>query len=360
MIQLLNDIRQLSQQKSAFKIAILYLLLLLVFILVLPILPMAYGPNELDLQYTFAGPFTSGTDGLHWLGTDALGRDVLSNTLYGARSALLISVQVMLFATGLGLLLGMSAGYLGNNGLKISRAALPVTLLALFVFFYYGVYVPYSLAKTALPLKYTWFSLLLLLFLLLFLYRLLLPLLKKWHVAAVTSSLPLDYIVLRLTEAFTSIPRLLLILALASFMQPSVLLLSVIFAATFWPSSARLARAEMLKIKQLPYFEAAQSLGVTPLHLLTKHAMPNMLGPIIVTFTFGVADLLALESTLSFLGIGVPGTFVSWGRTIAGIRTNTSAWWLVVFPGAALATTVWALQTVSFHLLNYFEERKQL
>ena len=358
MIQLLNDIRQLSHRKPAFKIAALYLLLLLAFILVLPVLPVAYGPNELDLQYTFARPFTSGTDGLHWLGTDALGRDVLSNTFYGARSALLISVPVMLFATGLGLLLGVSAGYFGNNGLKISRAALPVTLLALFALFYYGVYVPFSLEKMGLPVKYTWLSLLLLLLLFLFLYRLLLPLLKKWHVAAVTSPPPLDYVVLRLTEAFTSIPRLLLILALASFMQPSVPLLSVIFAATFWTSSARLARAEMLKIKQLPYFEAALSLGVTPLRLLTRHALPNMLGPVIVTFTFGVAGLLALESTLSFLGIGVPGTFVSWGRTIAGIRSNTSAWWLVLFPGAALATTVWALQTISFHLLNYFEERK--
>lgn len=358
MKQLLHDLKQLWREKPAFKLASAYLLLLLILILLLPVLPVAYTPNQLDLQYTFAHPFTKGTNGWHWLGTDALGRDVWSNILFGARAAFVVSFPVMLFATGLGLLIGTSAGYFGNSGLKLSRAAILVLLPALVAVFYYGLYLPVTLAKMDLPLKYTWGGLLLLLLLLLALYKILLPLLKKWRFAAGNANFPLDYLVLRLAEAFTSIPRLLLILALASFMQPSVMLLSVIFALTFWTSTARLARAETLKIRQLPYFEAAQSLGIPRLQLLGRHVLPNILGPVMVTFTFGIAGLLALESTLSFLGIGVPGTFVSWGRTIAGIRSNTSAWWLVVFPGAAIAATVWALQTISFHLLNRFEERK--
>ncbi|GAB3199584.1 peptide/nickel transport system permease protein [Pontibacter aydingkolensis] len=358
MIQLLTGFKQLWHEKLAFKIAASYMLLLLALVLALPVLPIAYSPNELDLHYTFARPLTKGSDAWHWLGTDVLGRDVWANILYGARSAMMISFPVMLFSTVLGLVAGTSAGFFGNNSLKVSRAAALVSVLSLSAIFYYALYLPLSLHSTDLPLKYTWLSLLFLLLILLVLHKALLPLLKKWRFAEVQLSLPLDYLVLRLTEAFTSIPRLLLILALASFLQPSVVLLSIIFAATFWTSTARLARAEMLKIKQLPYFEAAQSIGVPRMQLLARHALPNMLGPVVVTFTFGLAGLLALESTLSFLGIGVPGTFVSWGRTIAGIRSNTSAWWLVVFPGIALAATVWALQTISYHLLNYFGERK--
>ncbi len=359
MIQLFKDITHIWKQKPGFKIASSYLAVVLLLVLALPILPLPYAPNQLDLQYSFAKPFTWGTTASHWFGTDALGRDVLANVLYGARSALIISFPVMLLSSGLGLLIGISAGHFGNNGLKISRATIFVTLISILVTFYYGLYLPLSIAKLSLPSAFTWISLLSLLLILLSLYKVVLPLSERWQFAAAKTTIPLDYITLRVTEAFTSIPRLLLILALASFLQPSVLLLCVIFAATFWTSTARLARAETLKIQQLPYFEAAIGLGVPRWKLLTNHIFPNMLGPIIVTFTFGVAGLLTLESTLSFLGIGVPGSFVSWGRTIAGIRSNTAAWWLVVFPGIALSATVWALQTISFYLLNYFEDRNR-
>lgn len=357
MRQLLLNLRRIWQQQLSFKLAALYLLLVAVTAFILPLLPIAYLPNELDLQHTFAKPFAGAS--AHWLGTDALGRDVLSNILYGARTAFAISIPVMLLSTVLGLGLGLAAGYFGDSGLKTSRGNLVVSVLASFGTLYYAVYLPLNLVALKLPAHSIGLSILLLLLLLFVLYKVVRPLLKKWAFGARPVSVPVDYLVLRFAEAFTSVPRLLLILALASFLQPSMLLLSVIFILTFWPSAARLARAEMLKIKALPYFEAAKSIGATSGQLLFRHALPNMLGPIVVTFTFGLAGLLVLESVLSFLGIGVLGTFASWGRTIAGIRANTAAWWLVFFPGLALAATVWALQTVSFHLLNYLESRKQ-
>lgn len=356
MRTLSQDLKQLWRAKATFKVAACYLLLFVLLVVLLPVLPVSYSPNELDLAYTFASPLTKGTSGWHWLGTDGLGRDVWSNILHGARSALFVSLPVMLFATALGLAIGISGGYFGDKGLKVSRASFMVSFVALLAILYYGVYLPLNLLKLGLP--FGWQVLALLFILLPALYLFILPLLKRWRFAAASFSFPLDYLALRFTEAFTSVPRLLLILALASFMRPSVLLLSGVFVATFWTSFARLARAETLKIKELPYFEAAQSLGVPQLRLLTRHILPGMLGPIVVTFTFSLAGLMTLESTLSFLGIGVPGTFVSWGRIISGIRSNTSAWWLVVFPGLALATTVWALQTISYHFLNHFEERK--
>lgn len=167
-------------------------------------------------------------------------------------------------------------------------------------------------------------------------------------------AIPVDQMVIRLIEGLSTIPRFVLILALASFMPPSVVLLSLILVLTLWTNVARLARAEMMRIRELPYFEAAQSIGVPTGQLLWRHAMPNLLGPVLVAFTFGLGSLLALESTLSFLNIGVPTTLVSWGRLIATIRSNTSAWWVVAFPGAFLTLTVLSLYTCSHYFTGIF------
>ncbi|WP_439882273.1 ABC transporter permease [Pontibacter sp. MBLB2868] len=362
MKQLLSNISYLWHNKAGFRFALLYLALLLLIILMLPWLPLPYQPNELDLNHIYQMPFawqhSLGAYGQHWLGTDALGRDVLANVLYGTRSAFLISFPVMLLSTAAGVLIGICAGFFGNKGIKISRAAMLVGGIFVFLFFYFGLYLPLQL----LNLEFSWLSLglcyIILIITYALLYKVVLPLLKKWELFLKTVSLPLDYLTLRIIESLNSIPNLLLILVIASFLPPSIFLLSFVIIAVTWTSTARLARAEMLKIRSLTYFEAARSIGLTQKQLLLRHALPNMLGPIIITFTFGVAGLLALESTLSFLGIGVPASFVSWGRTIAGIRANTSAWWLVVFPGGALALTVLALQMISNYLLHSFEQKK--
>lgn len=363
MKQLLKNIKHLWHQQPSFKIALLYLLLLVLLVILLPVLPLPFGPNELDLDHIFQEPFgwNSGSSSghRHWLGSDALGRDVLANVLYGARSAFIISLPVMLLSTGIGLAVGLCAGFFGNTKLMITRAALMVTCFAAIVIYYLGLYLPLHLYDLGFTLTYILFPVLLLIIIVTLLYKVLLPLLRGLNLLGSTTALPLDYFLLRIIEALNSIPNLLLILVIASFLPPSVFLLSITIIAVSWTSTARLARAEILKISSLPYFEAAKSIGVTQTQLLIRHALPNMLGPVIVTFSFGLAGLLALESTLSFLGIGVPPTFVSWGRTIAGIRSNTSAWWLVLFPGAALAMTVLALQTISYHLLNIIQEKKQ-
>ena len=105
-------------------------------------------------------------------------------------------------------------------------------------------------------------------------------------------------------------------------------------------------------------FEAAISLGLTKKRLLVRHALPHLLGPVVVAFSFGLAGLLMLESTLSFLNIGVSTELVSWGRMIAGIRINTAAWWLVAIPGVVLSATVLALQTVSYYILRALQHKK--
>ena len=104
----------------------------------------------------------------------------------------------------------------------------------------------------------------------------------------------------------------------------------------------------------------ARSMGLNTRQLIWRQAMPNLLGPVLVAFTFGLGGLLALESTLSFLNIGVPTTLVSWGRMIADIRSNLAAWWLVAFPGGLLTLTILALYTCSHYLSKIFHEKNGL
>lgn len=359
MHTLLQDLRHLWKLKPAFRIASVYLILWVVLSLFLPLLPLVYEPNSLDLNNIMQPPFQNNpSQPTHYLGTDAIGRDVLSNVLYGARTGFFIGVPVMLLASVIGVILGAAAGYFGDAKLKTSMASLfalwPLTLFSLY---FYGLYIPAQAATLQMPVATASISMLIFIlagaFILLRTLLNLIPSLKK------QVTVPLDYIIVRLIEVVSSIPWLILVLMLASFLQPSVTMLAFILILTSWMGIARLARAEMLRIKALPYMEAATSLGLPTKRILLQHALPNMLGPILTSFTFGLASLLTIESTLSFLGIGIPPTVVSWGRLITGIRSDTSAWWLVVFPGIFLAATVLALQVFNYYLLALSANKKK-
>lgn len=349
------EIQNLWKAKTAFRVALSYLGLLFLVVLLQPWLPLSYGPNDLDMMHLYQPPFRLP----HPLGTDGLGRDVLVNILYGARTAFFISVPVMVLATLLGLALGASAGFYGDKGFRTSRRNLLLCLLGLLCLSYYWVYLPMQLStiKLGAPMLLQSFAvgvvLLVLLFVVLNFVQKFAPFLRT------KVAVPVDQLVLRLTEALSTIPRFVLVLVLASFMPPSVLLLSLIISFTAWTGIARLARAEMMRIKQLPYFEAAISIGLNTRQLIWRQAMPNLLGPVLVAFTFGLGGLLALESTLSFLNIGVPTTLVSWGRTIANVRSNTAAWWLVAFPGGMLTLTILAFYTCSHYLSKVFSEKNR-
>ncbi|MBF9254883.1 ABC transporter permease [Pontibacter sp. 172403-2] len=351
MKRLLYNFRQLWLEKLIFRLVTVYLALLVVLVLVLPWLPLPFAPNYLDLNHIFQPPFANvqGAGAAHWFGTDALGRDVLTETLYGARTGLFISLPVVITSTFIGLMLGAGAGFFGDNQLRISRAALLLSPLLLFPLFYFGLYLPLHIQQYHLPASYMWLSwgTLALLLGISWLLHLVLQRLAWFRYKA---AFPLDMLIIRVIEVVSSVPWLILVLLLASFMPPSVMLLSLILIFTNWTHTARLARAEMLRIKAMPYMEAGRALGFTDARLVLKQALPNMMGPVLVAFGFSLAALLTLESTLSFLGIGLPPTIVSWGRTITGIRSNTSAWWLVAFPGGFLALTVLALQTFSYYL----------
>ncbi|MER2997175.1 ABC transporter permease [Pontibacter populi] len=354
MRSLFLDIAQLWRSSWSFKVALLYLAVLVLLVLVLPFLPLPYSPNQMDLENVFLKPFVSHN---HILGTDQLGRDVLVNTLHGARNGLTIALPVMLISSLVGTTIGALAGYFGNNKIKLERGALLIVLTCGLSLLYYFVYVPIQALTHKLPSTIVYTSLVAGTGICLFLWFVARPLLERFSILRVPVNFPLDGITLRSIELVTSLPKLLLLISVAAFAPPSVMLLSVILICTYWTGTSRLARAEMLRIKELPYMEAALSAGMSPSRIIFKEAIPNLISPVVVAFIFGVGALLAIESTLSFLGIGLPATFPSWGRTISGIRSNLSAWWLVAFPGGLLALTMLALQICSYQLVRVKQER---
>ncbi|MBB6611976.1 ABC transporter permease [Pontibacter sp. Tf4] len=350
----ISDIAYLLRTKWSFRLAIVYLALLTGLVLLLPLLPLPFSPNELNLQHAFQKPFTNPT---YILGTDQLGRDVLSNLLWGARNGLFIAVPVMLLSAVLGTAVGAVAGYFGNSKWKLTYAQVLLILVTIPIVCYYLIHLPMQVVLYSLPGKVAGMAIVAGLALSAILWLIIKPLLNNLMRLRQTIAIPVDGIALRLIELLTSIPRLILLISVAAFAGPSLWLLSVILICTFWTGTARLARAEMLRIVQLPYIEAAISTGMKHRRVILKEALPNLLTPVIVAFVFGVASLLAVESTLSFLGIGLPATHASWGRTISSIRLNLSAWWLVALPGGFLALTVLALQTCSYHLIRLSQQK---
>lgn len=158
---------------------------------------------------------------------------------------------------------------------------------------------------------------------------------------------PLDLVVMRAIEVMNSIPGLLLLLALVAVMQKSsIFYVMAVIGLIRWTGVARYTRAELLKIRNLGYVEAARAMGFPHRRILWRHAVPVAIGPVLITIAFGVASSVLLESTLSFLGIGVGDEGVTWGKLLSEARGYPAAWWLAVFPGGAIFLTVTAMNLI--------------
>jgi peptide/nickel transport system permease protein len=337
------------------RLALGYLVVFLAAVLLADWLPLGFSPNDLDLDHIRQPPFQwhlyQEARSFHWLGTDHLGRDLLANILFGGRTALLVSLPAMVLAAVLGLLAGSLAGYFGDTGWTIPAGCYLSALVAGCFFIFYGLVADAGLFLPANPL-YRLLYRALILVLALLLHRLLAKGFLFFRRLQRPVPLPVDLVVLKTIELVQSVPRLLLILCLASFVPPSLGVVVALSAFTYWPALARLVRGEMIRLKGLPFIVSATTLGFSHRQIILRHALPNALGPVIVAFCFGISNLMALESTLAFLGIGIPPDVPSWGRAITGIRLDFSAWWLVFFPGLVLCLTVLAVQTAGAFLVR--------
>ncbi len=222
----------------------------------------------------------------NWLGTDALGRDIFSRLLYGARTAAMVAIVTTVISVILGIAIGTIAGFMGGRveaflmWITDITMSIPGLLLAMLV-------------NTALlyPVKH-WFS-------------------ERYE--ATGNSIYLNTLWLDFVLVFGTL------------------------ALIAWPEFARLIRGQVLSIGQMPYIESARSIGTSSPDIMRRHIVPNAMGPVIVAVTQSMGGVIVLESSLSFLGIGVQPPNASWGSMLAdSLSLWTTQPHLMIAPAATI------------------------
>ena len=168
----------------------------------------------------------------------------------------------------------------------------------------------------------------------------------------------IDNLLMRFTDIWYAFPDLIFVLVLVSVFGPSLLSIFGAIALVNWVGLARLVRGQVLSIKEKEFIEAARSSGSAPLKLIVKHLLPNSLGPIIVTLTFGIPQAIFLEAVLSFLGVGIQPPTPTWGQMVfdgyEAIYANPTS---VVFPALAIGFTLLAFSFIGDGLRDALDPR---
>jgi peptide/nickel transport system permease protein len=310
-------------------LALGWLALLVGIGLLAPLLPLPYPPAAPDLLHVAAPPSWEASGPAHYLGTDILGRDVLAGLVAGARRLVLLTLPAIALATAAGALAGGAAGFWGNRQLRLPMAAVGWALAGA----WWALALPCRrlillLGIISLGLSYlTWRESG-----------------RAVRSARYTFTLPLDSLLLGVTTLLGAVPRLILLVALAAGPPPAALHLIGLLALLAWPETARLVRGQMLWVRAQPFIEAARASGLPTGRIWWHHALPHACQPLLAFAPLTLAGLVGLESTLSFLGIGLGPDVVSWGSLLATVRQSPAAWWVATFPGLALLITLLALQ----------------
>ncbi|MFP1838726.1 ABC transporter permease [Lonsdalea quercina] len=246
-------------------------LIIIVFFVLLallaPLLPLA------DPLATSWSAIRKAPSAAHWLGTDDIGRDMLSRMVWGAQASLMAGVISVAIAVLTGVPFGLIAGYFGG-----------------------------------------------------------------W----------VDQVISRVTEAFLAMPFLIMAIALAAFLGPSLTNAMIAIGLSAMPIFIRLTRSQVLAVKTEDYIEGARSIGLGHGDILLRYILPNILPPIIVQATLTVATAIIAEASLSFLGLGQQAPAPSWGSML-NVAKNflTQAPWMALWPGAAIFLVV-----IGFNLLG--------
>jgi oligopeptide transport system permease protein len=167
-----------------------------------------------------------------------------------------------------------------------------------------------------------------------------------------------DNVMMRLVDVLYSLPFMFFVILLLVFFGRNILLMFVAIGAVTWLDMARIVRGQTLSIKRKEYIEAAHASGVSTAAIIRRHVIPNTLGPVIVYVTLTVPQVILLESFLSFLGLGVQEPMTSWGVLIAeGARSMNIAPWMLYFPAAFLAVTLFCLNFIGDGLRDALDPR---
>lgn len=238
-----------------------------------------YGFNEM-----IEGAQLSPPSGEFWLGTDNLGRDMLSRIIYGARISLIVGLASSSVSTMISVIIGTTSGYIG------------------------GVF---------------------------------------------------DLSFQRFVDAVMSLPGLVLLIVLVSIVGPGMWQLILILGISGGITGSRVIRSATISIKENVYVSAAKAVGCSTITIIIRHILPNIMAPIIILFTTHVPSIILMESTLSFLGYGIPPPAPSWGGMLSGSGRKYMylAPWIVIWPGLALSIVVYGVNMFGDALRDLLDPR---
>ena len=262
---------------EALKRAPLIPLFILLFFVVLAIFAdviSPYSPVDVSLRNRLTPPMwqAEGTSS-YPLGTDPLGRDLATRIAYGAQTTLMVAASTVLLSAGIGVVLGLIAGY--NRGI-------------------------------------------------------------------------VDTFIMRAADITIAFPIILFAIMLVVILGPGIFNLVISVGVVLWARFARVIRGEVLILMERDFIARARVAGCSSIRIIVVHLFPNILNTMVVLLTLQIGFVIIIESSLSFLGAGVPPPTPAWGSMIAeGREYTTNAWWVSVVPGVALALIV-----ISFNLLG--------
>ena len=246
-----------------------------------------FDPLAGDVLANLLPPSLQGDGGpAHLLGTDMLGRDVLSGVIYGARISLIVGLTSVAGAGLVGSVIGIACGYC--RGL-------------------------------------------------------------------------LDEVLMRLVDIQLAFPFVLLAIFIMFVLGQGLGNVITVLVVATWPIYARVARAEAMRLREMEFIQATRALGAGHLRIVFRHIVPNALSPLIVVATTAVPQMIIFEAALSFLGIGLPPTEISWGSLLAAGRDYLDqAWWIATLPGIAIMLTILSINVLGNRLRQRLDPRGRL
>ena len=266
----------------------LFALAILLFLLVIPAVfapwVAPHDPFQGSLSHRLMPPvWQEGGSSEYLLGTDKLGRDMLSRIIYGARVSLTVSLIAIFVGGIIGTVLGLMSGYFGGRT---------------------------------------------------------------------------DVVIMRLVDISLSLPTILLALVLVAAVGPSFGTVIIVLIVLLWARYARLVRGETLALKELDFIARARVAGASPVRIMTKYLFPNVVNSLVVLATLQVGYVILLESSLSFLGAGLPRAEPAWGVMVSdGRELIVTAWWVSMFPGIAIMLTVLSLNLLGDWLRDHLDPK---